>query len=172
MMRSTFLAIICTFVALISTDAFAPSKNLAIAPRVSSNTPVTSLNVFGNKKSAAARAAEEEKEAKFWQGEWVCKDCGYIYNRVGRRRWPKNQPISLATHMILSLLYDSGWMRRHVLWRAGSWIPLSSVLWSSSSLCQEGRRPGGNNARRWRCSNSDLFLWRCHCYNHFWFLGS
>lgn len=38
----------------------------------------TSLNVFGQKKKSAAQA----EEAKYWQGEWVCKDCGYIYNRV------------------------------------------------------------------------------------------
>ena len=37
----------------------------------------TSLNVFGNKKSEA----QKEKESQYWQGEWVCKDCGYIYNR-------------------------------------------------------------------------------------------
>jgi rubrerythrin len=38
--------------------------------------------VFGKKKSAAQKAEDEAKAAKFWQGEWVCKDCGYIYNRV------------------------------------------------------------------------------------------
>lgn len=43
----------------------------------------TQLNmVFGNKKSAAQKAKEAELEEKYWQGEWVCKDCGYIYNRV------------------------------------------------------------------------------------------
>ena len=42
----------------------------------------TSLNVFGKKKTAAQKAEEEEKAEKYWQGEWVCKDCGYIYDRV------------------------------------------------------------------------------------------
>jgi len=38
--------------------------------------------VFGNKKNKAAKAAEEaERTAQFWAGEWVCKDCGYIYQR-------------------------------------------------------------------------------------------
>ena len=50
----------------------------------------TALNVFGNKKSAAQRAKEEEAASKYWQGEWVCKDCGYIYNRV--------RALSLVTH--------------------------------------------------------------------------
>ena len=26
--------------------------------------------------------AEQETASKYWQGEWVCKDCGYIYNRA------------------------------------------------------------------------------------------
>jgi hypothetical protein len=39
----------------------------------------TILNVFGNKKSKKISAEEAEI---YWQGEWVCKDCGYIYNRV------------------------------------------------------------------------------------------
>ena len=43
--------------------------------------------VFGNKKSAAQKAADAEKAAKYWQGEWVCKDCGYIYNRVSSSGW-------------------------------------------------------------------------------------
>ena len=43
----------------------------------------TSLNmVFGKRKSAAQKAEEEAKAAMYWEGEWVCKDCGYIYNRV------------------------------------------------------------------------------------------
>lgn len=37
--------------------------------------------VFGKKKTAAQKAEEEEKAAMYWQGEWVCKDCGYIYIR-------------------------------------------------------------------------------------------
>ena len=46
-------------------------------------TTTTSLNmVFGNKKSAAQKAEDAAKAEKYWQGEWVCKDCGYIYNRV------------------------------------------------------------------------------------------
>ena len=40
----------------------------------------TALNmVFGNRKSSTQK---KEEESKYWQGEWVCKDCGYIYNRV------------------------------------------------------------------------------------------
>lgn len=41
----------------------------------------TSLGVFGTKKSKAQKEAEAERAALYWEGEWVCKDCGYIYNR-------------------------------------------------------------------------------------------
>jgi hypothetical protein len=47
----------------------------------SSSRSKTALNVFGTKKKNKS-PQEIEAEAKFWQGEWVCKDCGYIYNRV------------------------------------------------------------------------------------------
>lgn len=60
------------------TSAFAPMP----ASRAVSVTSTTSLNmVFGKKKTAAQKAEEEAKAAQYWQGEWVCKDCGYIYNR-------------------------------------------------------------------------------------------
>ena len=67
----------------------------SVQPRtmvVSPTTTTTALNVFGNKKTAASRAAEAEAAAKYWQGEWVCKDCGYIYNRV--RRWLVSKSLS------------------------------------------------------------------------------
>jgi rubrerythrin len=54
------------------------STAAGIVPRIAT----TSLYVFGKKKTAAQKAEEEAKASKYWQGEWVCKDCGYIYNRV------------------------------------------------------------------------------------------
>ena len=73
----------------------------SVQPRtvvVSPTTTTTALNVFGNKKTAASRAAEAEAAAKYWQGEWVCKDCGYIYNRV--RRW-------LVSKLLWSLCFEN-----------------------------------------------------------------
>ena len=55
------------------------SLTAAFAPPMRPAASTTALHVFGNKKSAAAKA---EEDSKYWQGEWVCKDCGYIYNRV------------------------------------------------------------------------------------------
>jgi rubredoxin len=55
-------------------------------PRLSVSKTVaspTSLNmVFGKRKTAAQKKEEEEKAAMYWEGEWVCKDCGYIYDRM------------------------------------------------------------------------------------------
>jgi hypothetical protein len=39
--------------------------------------------VFGNRKSKEQAAASATTvPSKYWEGDWVCKDCGYIYNRV------------------------------------------------------------------------------------------
>ena len=74
------------FAILCLTSALAFTTRPAIVPRTSSVAQVasstTSLNVFGKRKSKAEKEAQAEKEALFWQGEWVCKDCGYIYQRV------------------------------------------------------------------------------------------
>ncbi|KAL7460054.1 hypothetical protein ACHAXS_000522 [Conticribra weissflogii] len=60
---------------------FAPTASRAVvAPRTAAVS--TALGVFGNRKTEAQKAEEAEKAAKYWQGEWVCKDCGYIYNRA------------------------------------------------------------------------------------------
>jgi hypothetical protein len=78
-MKSTSISILLSVFAtylLSSTSAFVVQPSVVVVP---SATTTTSLNVFGNKKSQAQKATEE---TQYWQGEWVCKDCGYIYNRV------------------------------------------------------------------------------------------
>mmetsp|Transcript_34368 Transcript_34368/g.110445 ORF Transcript_34368/g.110445 Transcript_34368/m.110445 type:complete len:133 (-) Transcript_34368:270-668(-) len=30
---------------------------------------------------AARELSDKEKKEQYWQGEWVCADCGYIYDR-------------------------------------------------------------------------------------------
>ncbi|KAL7536537.1 hypothetical protein ACHAXR_010493 [Thalassiosira sp. AJA248-18] len=75
------ISAICIFAT--TTLAFAPTAPRAIVnPATRSVATPTSLNVFGKKKTAAQKAEEEELAAKYWAGEWVCKDCGYIYNRA------------------------------------------------------------------------------------------
>ena len=55
------------------------SSNSIISTMSSSSTQLNM--VFGKKKTAAQKAEEEELAAKYWAGEWVCKDCGYVYDR-------------------------------------------------------------------------------------------
>lgn len=71
--KSLLLALICLSSAL----AFTVRPAVQVLPVASSS--ATALNVFGNRKN---QAQQEEENNKYWQGEWVCKDCGYIYNRV------------------------------------------------------------------------------------------
>ena len=76
------LALVC--LSFSTTSAFVtPKAPISVAPATTSS---TSLNVFGNRKSAAQKEEEAAKAAMYWEGEWVCKDCGYIYNRVSRYR--------------------------------------------------------------------------------------
>lgn len=87
-MLSRVLALIALFnVALVTSFTRSPGfTNVqlynGVANTKSLARPSTSLNVFGNKKSKAAKEAEEARAAMYWAGDWVCKDCGYIYNRA------------------------------------------------------------------------------------------
>lgn len=77
----SFIATLFLVLLVSVTNAFTVAPRAAVVSKATPST--TSLNmVFGNKKSAAQKAADNAKEEKYWQGEWVCKDCGYIYNRV------------------------------------------------------------------------------------------
>jgi hypothetical protein len=75
---SLLLAVIC-----LASSASAFSVRPSVVSTVSGPSS-TSLNVFGKRKSQAQKDAEAAEAAKYWQGEWVCKDCGYIYNVVCR----------------------------------------------------------------------------------------
>jgi hypothetical protein len=75
----TLFSFICLCFAAQSANAFqAPSL-----VRSSSVTSQTAINVFGNKKKVSA--ADEEKASKFWQGEWVCKDCSGPRRRYAKK---------------------------------------------------------------------------------------
>ena len=81
----SFLKTLVAFLAILNVvAAFTGPRLPAVSTTVSKTVASpTSLNmVFGNKKSAAAKAEEAAKAAQYWEGEWVCKDCGYIYQRV------------------------------------------------------------------------------------------
>jgi len=83
-MNILLVSILC-LICVLQGNAFAPRPAIVARPFVATTTggTTTSLNVFGNKKSAAAKAkAQVALDNDYWEGEWVCKDCGYIYNRV------------------------------------------------------------------------------------------
>ncbi|KAL3799463.1 hypothetical protein HJC23_013918 [Cyclotella cryptica] len=81
-MKTIISIIAAVWLCVSSTVAFAPSSSRTfVATRAVVAAP-TALNVFGNRKTEAQKEEEAAKAAKFWQGEWVCKDCGYIYNRA------------------------------------------------------------------------------------------
>lgn len=77
-MKSFFASLILAIICLTTTSAFSVNPSAVVS--TVSGPSSTSLNVFGNRKSQAQK--EDEVDSKYWQGEWVCKDCGYIYNRV------------------------------------------------------------------------------------------
>lgn len=82
-MKSFIRSLLSLFLLLTVASAFTTTPSSFAGLSTTNARNDVSLNmVFGNKKSAAQKAEEEAKAAKFWQGEWVCKDCGYIYNRV------------------------------------------------------------------------------------------
>lgn len=120
------VALLFAALCLALTTAFAPVRPIQTVAAVPSTK--TALNVFGNKKSASAQS---ELDTKFWQGEWVCKDCGYIYNRVRSMPLMTDLLLSCATVFVIlerlvDVLYaphlrqtimmnETGRVRRHVL---------------------------------------------------------
>eukprot|EP00579_Thalassiosira_antarctica_P000917 CAMPEP_0201865516 /NCGR_PEP_ID=MMETSP0902-20130614/367_1 /ASSEMBLY_ACC=CAM_ASM_000551 /TAXON_ID=420261 /ORGANISM="Thalassiosira antarctica, Strain CCMP982" /LENGTH=149 /DNA_ID=CAMNT_0048390279 /DNA_START=78 /DNA_END=527 /DNA_ORIENTATION=- len=81
-MKSIIAIISAIFLFATSTLAFAPTAPRAVvAPTRSVIATPTALSVFGKRKTEAQKAEEAERVSQFWAGEWVCKDCGYIYNK-------------------------------------------------------------------------------------------
>lgn len=79
---ATLLSLIFFIESLRTGFAFTPVSRLAhLAALPKQGVTTTSLNVFGQKKSAQQKADEAAKAALYWEGDWVCADCGYIYQR-------------------------------------------------------------------------------------------
>uniref|UniRef100_A0A6U0RS20 Rubredoxin-like domain-containing protein n=1 Tax=Eucampia antarctica TaxID=49252 RepID=A0A6U0RS20_9STRA len=78
---STILSFLLLFSAASAFTATPVSFGGVSVNSVSSRSDVSLNMVFGKKKSAAAKAEEEARAAMYWAGEWVCKDCGYIYQK-------------------------------------------------------------------------------------------
>mmetsp|Transcript_34296 Transcript_34296/g.103476 ORF Transcript_34296/g.103476 Transcript_34296/m.103476 type:complete len:134 (-) Transcript_34296:88-489(-) len=52
--------------------AFAPTR-----PKLAALSRTTPLS----RTDAVSKLTEKEKQEKFWQGDWVCADCGYVYDK-------------------------------------------------------------------------------------------
>lgn len=73
------LAIAILVASLSSTDAFTAVSPIT-TPLTPARSPHRSTPTFlAAKRKSKAQLAEEAE--KYWQGEWVCKDCGYIYQK-------------------------------------------------------------------------------------------
>mmetsp|Transcript_7504 Transcript_7504/g.17142 ORF Transcript_7504/g.17142 Transcript_7504/m.17142 type:complete len:146 (+) Transcript_7504:40-477(+) len=53
-----------------------PVRSHAVAAR---KQPIVSM-AFGNKKAKKDARVALAEEKGYWQGEWICADCGYIYD--------------------------------------------------------------------------------------------
>ena len=141
LMRTIF-TIFMLFASMGMTSAFAPMPST----RAVSVTSTTSLNmVFGKKKTAAQKAEEEAKAVKYWQGEWVCKDCGYIYNR----------------QECAGMYFEE----------QGPGFRCPPVLRTKKEICEEGWRCRRNHFGWGRCAHPHLFFRWCDCYYFVWNLG-
>ena len=111
MMKSILSFLLLAAFCLSGTSAF--SVRPSVVPTVNGASSSTSLNVFGNRKTKDAQAVEEE--SKYWQGEWVCKDCGYIYNRVSWEESNLRRFKFLDDTMRLTLLHVFGTLKMFCL---------------------------------------------------------
>lgn len=84
---NSLMKFVCSLLMLFASTnlatAFSPVAPVARVNTIASSS--TSLNVFGKRKTAAQKAEEQAKADLYWEGEWVCKDCGYIYDRVSQK---------------------------------------------------------------------------------------
>mmetsp|Transcript_21403 Transcript_21403/g.67145 ORF Transcript_21403/g.67145 Transcript_21403/m.67145 type:complete len:144 (-) Transcript_21403:598-1029(-) len=46
-----------------------------------SSLPTRATSSLRTPLAMARELTEKEKKEKYWQGDWVCADCGYIYDR-------------------------------------------------------------------------------------------
>ena len=73
----SFLTFLLLPLLFLQANAFTvQTRTSALAPTATSKLPSTFLQ-------ARKLSAEDQARAdRFWAGDWVCKDCGYIYDRV------------------------------------------------------------------------------------------
>ena len=72
-MQVLALLLIALIALLSPCEGFAPRSFGAVGKSLASAKSLT--------LQAKPKPATEEEQAKYWQGDWVCADCGYIYDR-------------------------------------------------------------------------------------------
>jgi len=65
--------LLIALIALLPCEGFAP-RSFGVA---ANSALAKSLTL----QQAKSKPAAEEEQTNYWQGEWVCADCGYIYDR-------------------------------------------------------------------------------------------
>ena len=78
-MAAKFFLLLATCGAAEAFRAAGPLRSNALAPAVTRASPVAMQ--FGSKKTTE----EILEEQGYWPGEWVCADCGYIYEPSARK---------------------------------------------------------------------------------------
>lgn len=75
-MNSVFLVLLVACLLLEPASAFRALKpNSILVKTLSSPQSSSALNMFKKKEPKP-----EVDPADYWQGEWICADCGYIYD--------------------------------------------------------------------------------------------
>lgn len=66
--------------ALMDVSAFAPSARALLSPQLRVQPGSSALGMFGGGKRNTVAVEEAATEKTYWEGDWVCADCGYIYD--------------------------------------------------------------------------------------------
>ena len=73
----SFLSFLLLPLLFLQANAFTvQTRTSALAPKATNKLPSTFL------QAKKLSAEEQAKADMYWAGDWVCKDCGYVYDRV------------------------------------------------------------------------------------------
>ncbi|CAM9397796.1 unnamed protein product [Heterosigma akashiwo] len=76
-MRASFILAFLVLALVGCANAFVVNKPGSVAG-ISPHSALSSVSLQARKQTALSMAAEAKE---YWEGEWICADCGYIYDR-------------------------------------------------------------------------------------------
>ena len=82
-----------------------------------------------------------------------------------------SKPLTFSLDQYFSTTPPIVWSSWNVLWGTRTWIPLPTVLWTSSPIRQKSGWCCRDYSWRWRRTNPNIFFWRCHSNHFVWNLG-